>query len=1160
MEVKLRKILLRMSKMGIYVLILIQSVTMVLATESDAQRRSLSEITIDLGQQEASSLIDLVEVIESKSNFTFAYLERSLKKREIHLKQSYWHMDELLKEISIQARVSLRRVNESIAIINAESNDHLPDLIEKVDVQQTITGTVKDESGQPLPGATVLEKGTTNGTTTDISGKFQLSASEDAVLIVSFVGYETQEILVNNRSVIDIELNLDSEQLEEVVVVGYGKQDKRDLTGAVASVKEDDLKAFPITSAERGLQGRVAGVQVTSNSGQPGGGVTVRIRGVGTVNNNSPLYVIDGVPIFSNPQASNGSLRPGELQNPLSMINPNDIESIEILKDASATAIYGSRANNGVVMITTKKGKEGALKVNFESFWGINNMNAKYNQMEAKEWSQFSKSLLLNSGFTNDVLLPALDEIINDPNTTNYDWVGEAVRNGAVRNYQIDLSGGNKTSRYFISGNYYDEVGTVIKSGFERYSLRINTDHTISDKISIGNTLTISRTDQLLAPTGNNNGSIFLSLNRMTPVRPIYNETGGYAAGGDFQTNQHTIADLQSNKETLLTSRVLGSIYGEYKILPLLSFNTSWSVDQIYATQELFQPPYDVEGSAASKVNTIATLNTDNRQSFSWFGDNYFSFKPNINQKHSLAITAGISAQKTSNKNYQASVSSFINGNLPYLSAGINQGTVAGNEVRNALFSYFGRVNYSFQDKYLLTATLRRDGSSRFGKDNQFGAFPAISLGWRLSEEEFLQNSDLFSDLKLRTSWGKSGGQEIGDYTAYSILGTNYNYIFNDGHQVGGVAPLSLANPALQWEETIQTNIGIDAGFLDGRISLSGDYYIKNTTKLLLPILTPLEQGAVQTPFANQGEISNKGFELGLSTVNIDNKFRWLTEANFSSVKNEVISLSNNDAPRLTDVGNANFSSPTYITQIGDPIGRFLLYDAIGIFQTWDEIYNAPRQNTPVDVNGNPTLPQTNTTQQTSPGDIRFRDVDGNGVINTNDRVVVGNTIPDFTWGITNDFRYKGIGLSVFFMGVHGVNVYNGLRSSQERMTSVVANYSKDVLNAWTESNTDTDVPRAIQQDPNINNRASTRFLEDGSFVRLKNVRLSYDLPQEFISRIKVSFVQVYFSGVNLLTFTDYRGFDPELGNENQNAEVGNLDAGKYPVSKQFIGGIKIGF
>jgi TonB-dependent starch-binding outer membrane protein SusC len=1029
---------------------------------------------------------------------------------------------------------------------------------------QSITGRVTSlDANEPFPGVLVVAKGFSTGTTTDADGLFRLTLPPDTrFLQISAVGYLSKEVAVGNDTNFNIVLEADTRALNEVVVVGYGTQVRKDLTGAVGSIKAREIEAFPLTSLDRALQGRTAGVQVMSNTGQPGGGVTIRIRGVGTVNNNDPLYVIDGVPVFEDATTNSTNLRDNaQLQNPLATLNPNDIESIDILKDASATAIYGSRANNGVVVITTKSGKDGKLRTNYETFAGYNQLAfEKIDLMNSQEWAQFLLDLGRNSGRPSATLDPEYAKIAADPTYPTYDWIGEATRKGVIQSHQLSISGGNKISKFFLSGGYYDENGTVITSFLKRYSIRLNSDHQISKWLKIGNTLTLTKTDRRLANTDIQNNSFFLQMGRMVPVRPIYNEAGDYSAGGIWGSAQHNVAILKETSETLNTNRILGSIYADVTLLKDLTFRSAWSIDQSLDYQDLFIPPYSVEGGPASRLPLNATLSTQNRSKFSWFTDNFFTYRKKIKNTQDVTLVLGQSAQLTSLRTTVANAANFLNGDSPYLGNALNQGTVGGGETINALSSYFIRINYGFKDRYLITATVRRDGSSRFGQDNRWGTFPAISGAWRLSEEAFLKNNRLINTLKIRVSWGLSGGQEIGNYNAFNLINTNYNYNFG-GNQVAGFGVATLGNRRLQWEATEQKNLGLDASILDGRVSFTADYFIKNTTKLLLRVQPPIEAGTIGDPFANLGEIQNNGLELSLNTVNVKTGgFKWTTDLNGTFIRNKVLSLANNNAPRITTPFNSNFPVPTFRSEVGQPLGSYYLFDAIGIFQTWEQIYGSPRQNTPLNAEGQPSQPQTNLTGQTAPGDIIYRDHNGDGKIDDADRVIVGKIIPDFTWGLTNNFSYKGINLSLFFMGVHGVSIYNGIRANQERMTVTGGQIRRTALNAWTPQNTNTDFPRAVIQDPNGNVRASTRFLEDGSFVRLKNIRLSYDLAQSMLSKAKINNMQLYFTGVNLVTFTKYTSLDPELGNHNSNPELGNYDAGQYPPARQYVVGLKVGF
>lgn len=1129
MEVKLRKILLRMSKMGIYVLILIQSVTMVLATESDAQRRSLSEITIDLGQQEASSLIDLVEVIESKSNFTFAYLERSLKKREIHLKQSYWHMDELLKEISIQARVSLRRVNESIAIINAESNDHLPDLIEKVDVQQTITGTVKDESGQPLPGATVLEKGTTNGTTTDISGKFQLSASEDAVLIVSFVGYETQEILVNNRSVIDIELNLDSEQLEEVVVVGYGTAKKSDLTGAVTSVKPDDWNQGAIVSLDQALQGRVAGVRINQASAEPGGGVNIRIRGAGSISaGNEPLYVVDGLPLNGGNMLSGGGGADipsnGVPKNPLNTINPNDIASIEVLKDASATAIYGSRGANGVILITTKSGNKGKMNVNINSYVGVQTIYKNPDILSTSEYITAMNDLAEDRG---DPVVFTESDITAIGEGTN--WFDYVTRDAVTTSHNFSFNGGNESSKYFVSANYMKQEGVIRNTGTERYAFRVNLNHDFSDKLNYSMNLTSSLVNDLnnIEGSGNTENGPYSLAAIYDPTMEPYNEDGTLAKSDVF-TWPSPLATLQKDAITS-TNRTLGSMNLNYEIISGLSANAKFGLDRRVGREDLFAPAASNSTGALVATGKISSLERS-----SYLLQYTMNYEKQFDEDINLSALIGTTYEKFTNRSFFTGTSDFptdILGTDNLALGNIENASLGSNKNDNTILSYLGRVNVAFYDRLLLTSSIRADGSSRFGENNKFAYFPSAAIAYKLSNESFIP--EFFSELKVRASWGKTGNQEIGNYTSLSTFTTGGQALFGDSPYQGTRAT-RLPNPDLKWETTTQIDVGIDFGLLEDRIWGSIDYFYKNTEDMLLnfPLPTSSSFGSV---LRNIGSMKNTGIEFMLNTNNISTRnFNWSTQLQIATIRNEVT-----DIGGLDDILVGNFFTTSYaIIRPGEELNAYYTFKQIGIFQTDEEVTNSAQPSS-------------------SPGNPIYLDANEDGMINDEDRVVVGSPWPDFTFGMSNEISYKNTGLSFFIDGQQGADLFNAnITYSLHPPTARQNRLRNQILDRWTPENPDAEWPSAINPSSYGPSKIDSKQIEDASFLRLQSVRLSHSLPLKSIRWInKATF---YLTGQNLLIITKYSGLNPEANRSQNSNEWAERNA--YPLARTYLFGVNLEF
>ncbi|MDD4226861.1 MAG: SusC/RagA family TonB-linked outer membrane protein, partial [Mariniphaga sp.] len=734
--------------------------------------KGFSQVTVSL-QFEKTTIQELMETLENQTGYVFLYKDGIFdpaKRYSVDFTDEPF--EEVLRSICATAGVDYEIRSNRQIILTEKKNVAGEKALAGIQQDRTVTGVVSDRDGQPLPGVTVVVKGTTRGTVTGSDGKFSLAIPDDAaVLQFSFVGMQTQEVPVDGRTTFTVVLEEEMIGIEEVVAVGYGTMKKSDLTGSVTSINEEDLRSTPSINVEQLMQGRAAGVQISSNTGMPGGGYTVRIRGVGTVNNNDPLYVIDGIPVFNDPGTMMSVSNNSESQNPMALLNSDDIKSVEILKDASAVAIYGARANNGVVMITTKRGQEGALKVNFETYHGFNKLVDNSDRMNSQEWAGWYASLLRNSGKENDANLPLLDQIAADPNATTYDWVKEGTQLGIINNYQLSLNGGNKISKYYAGANFYNEEGTIINSAFKRYSFRINSDHVLSNWIKVGNTLSLTRSDQDLGNTSLGNGAEMQLLMSIQPISPIYTDEGKYADPGPVADNlNHRIATLQNNKNTLLANRILGSLFADLTIFKGLVFHTSWSIDQIFSTHESWNPPYEVDQGRCSVLPENASLSANNRNSFIWFTDDYFSYSKTIG-KHDINGTLGYSAQLASLKNWNANVSNFISDDYPYLAAGINQGNVGGGENRNALVSYFARANYIFDNRYLLTATVRRDGSSRFGENKRFGVFPAFSLGWRVSEEAFMKDLPEISNLKLRLSWGKSGGQEIGNYSAFNILG-----------------------------------------------------------------------------------------------------------------------------------------------------------------------------------------------------------------------------------------------------------------------------------------------------------------------------------------------------------------------------------------------------
>jgi TonB-linked SusC/RagA family outer membrane protein len=1104
--------------------------------------------------------------IEKESEFRFFFSDNlNYLQSKIDVKFENSTVDQILDYMLTDTDLEYKIFEDNLIVLTPN-----PEAIKQ---QLVVSGVVTGSDDEALIGANIVEKGTSNGTITDIAGRYSLRVSSpDAVLVVSSIGFLTTEIPVEGKATIDIRLNEDIQALEEVVVVGYGTQKKSDITGAISSVKVEELQKIPVTSVDQALIGQTPGIQVVSNSGEPGGGASIRIRGVGTVNNAEPLYVIDGIPI------DNSFNR---YQTSLTSINPSDIENIEILKDASALAIYGARAQNGVVMITTKRGKSGGLKLNLDVWTSMNIMDQNIDMHSGPGWAAYYQDALNSIAMTLDDESQAwLDGINNGTlNPPTYDWLDAAVRTAYTKSYQVGASGGNDKSVFSVSGGYLNQEGVFKNNFLERYSFLLNTDHIVSKRLKIGNTLTVSRVETETNGAGepNQNNTPFVRrLMDMNPFRPIYNDDY-YAGLSDFATpildhsQTHPIWQIEDWSRFRKTSRVLGSVYGEYEILPGLKFKSVFSIDLLHNELKWHQTHNEIEGNAQMEVGR-SFVNHNFGESRVWYFDNTLTYEKAFGQ-HNLNFLLGTQAQQGVYEGFNVSGNSIPNNDFPFISF-TTQELISGNDYknRNSWLSYFGRVFYDYDSKYLLTATVRRDGSSRFGPERRYGTFPAASLGWRLSNEDFMQEVNLIDNLMLRLSYGITGGEAAGNYQFIGTLGSGvlFDYVFGDDQIYQGRTISRLSNDQLQWEETKQANLGIDVGVLSNRIYFSIDYFNRVTDKMFLEFAPPVETGTEENPSGNLGKVSNSGLEFVVNSVNTTGQLKWTTNFNFTVLKNEVNTLANNDAPRFSSY-SALGSEIINTTQVGYEVGSLYGYETDGLFQNWNEVYAHAYQNQQRDAaaessagDGSIIYDQAseNGLNFTAPGDIRFVDQNDDGVINEEDKVIIGSTIPDFIWGLNNTFSFKGFNLSLFIQGVHGVDIYNHLRRIQEGMNNVAAvNVRASVNERWDGEGTSEDFPRLNLNDPNSNYRISDRWVEDGSFVRLKNVRLSYDIPQAWMSKIKLGSAQIYCNATNLFTITNYEGFDPEVGNRNPSlSETAGTDLGNYPLSRQYTLGLKLNF
>ncbi|SDL55578.1 SusC/RagA family TonB-linked outer membrane protein [Siphonobacter aquaeclarae] len=1020
-----------------------------------------------------------------------------------------------------------------------------------------VTGKVtSSDDGTPLIGVSVQVKGTSAGVNTDANGNYRIAVPNNATLVYSFVGMQKQEVVVGVQTVINVELSSDAKELSEVVVTGYGQQIKRDVTGNIAKIKSSEISNVPVTSIESALQGRAAGVQINAGSGKLGQAIQVRVRGASSLSASSqPLYVVDGVPVTSADQSSFGGAT-----NPMADINFNDVESVEILKDASAAAIYGSRAANGVVLITTKRGTAGKTNVSFNYQVGVSNPSRKVPFLNGKQYVDFyrmaaanrdrrlgddpsdpnSYSAYMESFFeiyslgtfnkgVNDALNNGTDftKLLQSSNniTVQTDWQDQIFnKNAGSQQADLTFSGGNEKTSFFISGQYLGQTGTIIGNSFERFSGRINLDHKVSNVLSIGASMNLARTFNKRL-SGDNSFSNPLQASALTPLTPAIDPETGLPVGtlpgnGGLPLYYNPVINKANARQSQAVVRNLTNVYAQINILPYLRFRSELGIDLLSQQEERYfnSKTYRVtgltKGSGDNLFTGVANYSTNN----------YFNFDKTFAGLHALGATLGMSYQ---NSQTRANSVSGINFPSDAYRMMANAGTISAGSSEETNFrflSYFLRANYKFNDRYLLSVSGRIDGSSRFGKDSKYGFFPAASAGWVLSEESFLKNSTFLSFLKLRGSYGLTGNAEIGNFPALGLY-TSANYAGN-----GGQAPSQLANPNLKWETTAQTDIGIDFGFFNNRINGEVDYYIKKTSDLLLNVNVPATSGFL-TQTRNVGNLENKGFELVINSQNIVGAFQWTTSLNLATNQNKVTNIQG----QIIETGIQSMSRAVE----GQPIATFFGREYAGVDPaTGDALFY---KNT---TNADGTIDRSTT-----------------NVYSQAQRVVLGKGIPTLTGGITNTFSYKGIDLSIFFNGVSGnkINFYGvGQYSSANGIYE--DNQTADQLKAWTSTNTKTNVPEARLYASN-GNQASSRYLQDGSYLRLRTVTLGYNLPKALVSRWKLSGVRIYVTGQNLATFTNYKGWDPEVNSDDFTSSVAQgYDFYTPPQPKTLLAGINLKF
>lgn len=1128
MNVKLRKIIICMTKVALYVNLLCCSLTLAFANESSAQRHLLRDIRIDV-RYEGSSLLGLLSEVEKSSDFTFAYSKGELEKKSIQLSKGEWKMSELLREISIQSHVSLRRTNEVITVKGAGTDEVMPMVLDVDQENVTVSGVISDENGSPLPGATVLVKGTALGTITDLDGKYSLTVSDSSTLVISFVGYLTAEEKVAGRSFISFDLVPDLQSLDEIVVIGYGTVKRSDVTGSVAQIELAEIKDIPSNSVEGVLQGRVAGLQVISDSQEPGASSTVRIRGNSTLRgSNDPLVVVDGFPLGS----------AGDLKQ----INPADIESVEVLKDASASAIYGSRGANGVIIVTTRRAADGQTHVSLRQQATVSQFNSKLNLWRNPIlMTQLNNESRINGGFQplyvgqdiNGVYYPAVEELADGSWPHNTQWDNIVFRDAPVsNNTTLTISSSNERTNFNLSGNYFTDKGMYVENDFSKINYNLNVSHKVLDnlKFTFSNILTSGKRK--------NNGGLAYWRN---PIFPVFDENNDYFLAGvnDFA---HPVAITENQKNESESLDILTFIDAQWKIIPSLTLTSRFnykfgnSVDDQY-----FPKTYTEQGqfnNGAAFVNNWAS-NTIVTESF-------INYNKLIGQ-HELGVTLGHSYQKDEVRTSNLGAFDFVNEILN------NENLGAGNPELNTVTNGFEewelvsgifRFNYAYNNKYLLTFTSRADGSSKFGANNKWAFFPSGALSWKAHEETFIKNLKLFSQLKFRASYGFSGNQGVNPYQTLSRFGIS-NY-YNDGEWITAIGPGTevgrtgqdgievlwggIPSPDLKWETTAQVDFGVDIGLFGDKINVTFDYYEKRTDDLLQDRFLPLSSG-YDLMTINDGSIINKGIELTIGANIIETKdFNFGATLIYYRNRNEVTDLGRaEETGSLVDAitgmqyrisGNAieAFRASPNILALGQPLNVFYGYRTDGIIQTLEEGLAAGLEG-----------------DFAQPGEYKYVDLNGDEIIDANDRQIIGDPTPDFMASLNLSLSYKNFDANIFLNGVFGNDVFNTQAFNQP---------SNQPLR-WTTDNPTNDFPK-LMEGRNIN--ISDWWIEDGSFLRIQNVNVGYTM--NLSKGIKT---RIFMNAANLYTFTNFEGYDPEVG-------IDGRYWGGYPRLRRWTAGVNVTF
>lgn len=1114
--------------------------TMLSAKAYDPRIGTFDEVYIIVSNPNAT-VREIFSLVENQTTFSFVYDENDIDiSKEIKLSKGQQLLKEVLNNISKQSGLHFTE-KQNIILVNQD-----PGITNNVQVKITatpVTGVVTDVSGTPLEGVTISVKGSRVAVQTDAQGKFSIDVAENGILIFSNVSYNTQEVAVNGQASLNIKMIAANKELNEVVVVGYQTRRRGDLSGAVSVVNVEGISKLPVLSVDQALQGKVPGVRITQNTGQPGDGVVVRIRGVGTINDNNPLFIVDGIPT----------------KDGINFLSSNDIESIVVLKDASSAAIYGSRAANGVVLVTTKSGKKGKPQFNYSAYGGIQTHGSLPKMANTAEYIQLYNEAADNdnAGVTNPALIrPKIPDGLAIANT---DWQKAIFQNGPIQSHQLSVRGGTDKTLYYISANYFKQDGIIINSFYERYSVLSKLNIDLTDKLSIVNNINISYAKKnTIGSSGDgyagNGGSVVRYALFRTPAIPVYDSAGLYsdlpaypAFFGDGY-NPVALAANTDNKE--IQYRIFSNFYAEYKILNGLKFKSDIGIDAIITNDKRFDENYGTN----KRINNPSRLTVGTSANMNIIWNNTLAYNNTFRSVHNISVLAGTEAISNKNNFHQGTDRDFANQSPRFRFIGNGSGLIGStgateSQSESALFSLFGNVNYSYNNLYLLSANVRRDGSSRFGPDNQYGNFFSGSAGWNAHNEKWIQDHlPVISKLKLRASYGQLGNQEIPDYGYVSIIGNLYNYPFGETPTSNPGSTISTrGNPKVKWESSTQADAGIDVGIWQDKLSLTVDYFIKTTSDMLIPVPLPLIGGSAQPPYLNAGKVQNKGLEADLNFRNNDHALKYDVGINFSTIANKVLSLSNGQPIAGGRIDN-NYNAT--LTTVGHPIGSFYLYEQEGIFQNAAGIFASAYQG-----------------KNIQPGDVKFKDQNGDGVINENDRTFLGSAIPKYTFGATANGEYKNFDLSVFFQGQYGNKIYSQVNMDIEGFYRAFNVTQRVYDQRWQGEGTSNTMPRVSFKGASNNKYPSSRFLEDGSYVRLKNIQLGYSIPEKIINRFHVKSLRIYVTGQNLWTLTKFTGLDPEMtisDNVKRDTYGGDvaagIDWGTYPSARSYIVGLNLNF